>query len=114
MPSGKVLREERSVVVAPAPYKTEMLHVPDKYVQPDPETLKRIEAERKIKKKAFAHDLPEPEWSGKFSPPIDTTVSEGFGTRRTFNGKLASVHRGLDYHAKSGSPMSRLTPDKWF
>ena len=47
----------------------------------------------------------EPEWSGKFIAPIDSTVSEGFGTRRTFNGKLASIHRGLDYHAKPGSPV---------
>ena len=25
--------------------------------------------------------------------------------RRTFNGKLASIHRGLDYHAKEGTPI---------
>lgn len=103
---GKVAREERSLTVLQAPFKTETLRVPDRYVQPDPETLRRIEAEREIKKKAFAHDIPEPEWSGDFVPPIDTTVSEGFGTRRTFNGKLASIHRGLDYHAKMGSPVT--------
>ena len=34
--------------------------------------------------------------------PLIPRVSEGFGTRRTFNGKLASIHRGLDYHAKPG------------
>ena len=25
--------------------------------------------------------------------------------RRTFNGKLASIHRGLDYHAREGTPI---------
>ncbi|MGC2109453.1 MAG: M23 family metallopeptidase [Candidatus Korobacteraceae bacterium] len=102
---GKLIHEERTLLVEAAHYKTETLRVPDRYVQPDPETLRRIEAEREIKKKAFAHDIAEPEWSGKFVPPVDTLVSEGFGTRRTFNGKLASIHRGLDYHAKPGTPV---------
>jgi murein DD-endopeptidase MepM/ murein hydrolase activator NlpD len=103
---GAVVRDEQTVVVESGKYKTEKLTVPDKFVQPDPETLRRIEAEKKIKDAAFSHVIAQPEWSGKFVPPIDTTVSEGFGTRRTFNGKLASVHRGLDYHAKPGSPVT--------
>jgi murein DD-endopeptidase MepM/ murein hydrolase activator NlpD len=45
------------------------------------------------------------EWFGDFRPPVATTTSEGFGTRRTFNGKLASIHRGLDYHAAPGTPI---------
>jgi murein DD-endopeptidase MepM/ murein hydrolase activator NlpD len=32
-------------------------------------------------------------------------VSDSFGTRRVFNGKLVSVHRGIDFRAKSGSPV---------
>ena len=46
------------------------------------------------------------EWSGSFRPPLDTVVSEGFGTHRTFNRKLASIHRGLDYHAAPGTPVT--------
>jgi len=103
---GAVVNEEQTIVVQSGHYKTEKLTVPTKFVQPDPETLRRIEAEKKIKDAAFSHVIAQPEWSGKFVPPIDTTVSEGFGTRRTFNGKLASVHRGLDYHAKPGSPVT--------
>jgi len=100
---GTKVRDQRTVTVRAALYKTEKLRVPERFVQPDPETLRRIQAEKEIKNAAFAHDIPTPEWSGKFEPPIDTAVSEGFGTRRTFNGKLASIHRGLDYHAKPGS-----------
>lgn len=103
---GRVVRDEQTVVVQSGHYKTEKLTVPEKFVQPEPETLRRIEAEKKIKDAAFSHVIAQPEWSGNFVPPIDTTVSEGFGTRRTFNGKLASVHRGLDYHAKPGSPVT--------
>ena len=102
---GKLIHEESTVLVRRAAYKTEALRVPDRFVQPDAETLRRIESDRKIKDAAFSHETTAPEWSGKFVAPIDSTVSEGFGTRRTFNGKLASIHRGLDYHAKPGSPV---------
>jgi len=32
-------------------------------------------------------------------------VFDSFGTRRVFNGKLVSVHRGMDFRAKPGSPV---------
>lgn len=105
VPGGEVIREQRTVVVARAQYPTEKLRVPQRYVQPDPETLQRIEVDKRLKKDAFAHQTTTAEWSGNFRPPVSTTVSEGFGTRRTFNGKLASIHRGLDYHAAPGTPV---------
>lgn len=106
LPDGKLVHEERDVLVERAKYKTESLRVPDRFVEPDAETLRRIDSDKEIKKNAFAHEIAEPEWSGKFEAPIHTSVSEGFGTRRTFNGKLASIHRGLDYRAKPGSPVT--------
>lgn len=105
MPDGRVTTIVREIQVRPSAYKTVRLSVPDRFVQPDPESLKKIEADKELKKKAFAHETPEPEWSGSFHSPIDSTVSEAFGVRRTFNGKLASIHRGLDYHAKPGTPI---------
>jgi murein DD-endopeptidase MepM/ murein hydrolase activator NlpD len=103
---GKGVQAERTIAVLQAPYKSEKLRVPNRYVQPDAETLRRIESDKQFKKAAFSHEIAEAEWSGKFLPPIDSTESEGFGTRRTFNGKLASIHRGLDYHAKVGTPVT--------
>jgi len=105
LPNHEVVREQRSVLVARAQYPTEKLRVPQKYVEPDPETRLRIETDKQLKQAAFAHQTTSAEWSGNFRPPINTTVSEGFGTRRTFNGKLASIHRGLDYHAAPGTPV---------
>jgi len=101
---GAVLRQERTVVVSRAQFPTERLRVPQRFVEPDPETRQRIDADRQLKHAAFAHDAPA-EWSGDFRPPVYTAVSEGFGTRRTFNRKLASIHRGLDYHAAPGTPV---------
>ena len=105
MPDGQVVHAVRDIQVQPSIYKTVRLKVPDRFVQPDAETLKKIEADKELKTKAFSRETPEPEWSGSFHPPINSTVSEAFGVRRTFNGKLASIHRGLDYHAKPGTPI---------
>src|SRR5271157_3326436 len=105
MSDGQVVSLVREIQVRPSTYKTVRLSVPERFVQPDGESLKKIEADKKLKKKAFAHETPGPEWSGTFRAPINSTVSEAFGVRRTFNGKLASVHRGLDYHATPGTPI---------
>jgi len=103
--NGAVLREQRTVVVARAKFPTETLQVPSRFVEPGPEDRQRIEADQQLKHAAFSHQAPAAEWSGNFRPPVETAVSEEFGTRRTFNGKLASIHRGLDYHAAPGTPV---------
>jgi len=102
---GRVVHESRPVKVLAAKYRTSRLTVPQKYVTPDPETLKRIEAEKEIKSAAFAHKAPGPEWAGDFVPPVPMEVSETYGTSRTFNGKLATVHRGTDFRAPMGTPV---------
>jgi murein DD-endopeptidase MepM/ murein hydrolase activator NlpD len=103
MPDGTLLQKVRPVVVHAARYKTSRLTVPQKYVTPDPEALKRIEAEKAIKTVAFAHLIPSPQWSGDFIAPVSTSMSEAYGTSRTLNGKLATVHRGEDFHAPMGT-----------
>jgi murein DD-endopeptidase MepM/ murein hydrolase activator NlpD len=103
---GKVVHSDREVSVALFKYRTSELHVPDKFVAPDPATLKRIEAEKAIKNAAFAHETPTPEWSGDFRAPLDSAPTDSFGTRRVFNGKVQSVHRGTDFRAPSGTPVT--------
>ncbi len=102
---GQLERTRRDVVVGAAKYKTEVLRVPERFVKPDPETMIRIEADRQLKKTAFAQQVLVAEWSGRFEVPVNTQPSEGFGTRRTFNGQLASIHKGMDYHAAPGTPI---------
>jgi murein DD-endopeptidase MepM/ murein hydrolase activator NlpD len=104
-PDGRSERTQRDVVVSRASYKTEVLRVPERFVKPDAETMVRIEADRQTKKTAFARQVPLAEWSGRFEVPVDSKPSEGFGTRRTFNGQLASIHKGMDYHAAPGTPV---------
>jgi murein DD-endopeptidase MepM/ murein hydrolase activator NlpD len=102
---GHPLSTRQEVTVLPAQYKTTTLHVEEKYVQPDAATLQRIAADKAVKDAAFAHLVSEPLWSGSFRSPVPFTATDSFGTRRMFNGELASIHRGTEFHAPSGTPV---------
>ncbi len=95
----------RKVEVHAAHYRTGTLSVAPKFVTPDPEELKIIEAESKVKQKVFSSSAPEPLWRGNFRAPLATQPTDSFGTRRMFNGKLASIHKGADFHAATGTPI---------
>jgi murein DD-endopeptidase MepM/ murein hydrolase activator NlpD len=102
---GRSLETTQQVAVLPAHYKTTTLHVEEKYVQPDAATLQRIAADKAVKDAAYAHLITGPLWNGSFRSPVPFTATDSFGTRRMFNGKLASIHRGTDFHAPSGTPV---------
>jgi murein DD-endopeptidase MepM/ murein hydrolase activator NlpD len=103
--AGKEVHATQQVNVLPGSYKTTTLHVEEKYVEPDAATLARIAADKAVKDAAFAHTSSEPLWSGSFRSPVPFAPTDSFGTRRMFNGKLASIHRGTDFHASSGTPV---------
>jgi murein DD-endopeptidase MepM/ murein hydrolase activator NlpD len=53
----------------------------------------------------FAASAQEPLWTSSFRAPVTAQPTDSFGTRRMFNGKLASVHKGMDYRAAMGTPV---------
>ncbi len=95
----------RPVEILPAHYHTGFLTVAPQYVSPGPEELKEIEAEVALKDKVFAESAPERLWTGDFRAPVAAAPTDSFGTRRMFNGKLASVHKGMDFRARMGTPV---------
>jgi len=102
---GSPLHAKQDVPVLPAQYKTTTLHVQEKFVKPDPQTLQRIAADKLVKEAGYARQISQPLWRGRFISPVPFTATDSFGTRRTFNGELASIHRGTDFHAPSGTPV---------
>src|SRR5206468_66459 len=88
-----------------AHYRTGTLTVSPKFVEPPSEAQKEIEEEAKIKAKVFASSANVPLWQGDFQPPVPAQATDSFGTRRMFNGKLASIHKGADFHAAMGTPV---------
>jgi Peptidase family M23 len=95
----------RTVEIHPAHYRTGSLTVSPKFVEPDPEALKQIEAESQLKAKVFASSASEPLWISSFRAPVTAAPTDSFGTRRMFNGKLASIHKGMDFRAATGTPV---------
>jgi murein DD-endopeptidase MepM/ murein hydrolase activator NlpD len=94
-----------TVEIHPAHYRTGSLSVPPKFVEPDPEALKQIAAEIDLKAKVFAASASQPLWTGNFRAPVTAPPTDSFGTRRIFNGKLASIHKGMDFRVATGTPV---------
>jgi murein DD-endopeptidase MepM/ murein hydrolase activator NlpD len=93
----------QTIEIHPAHYRTGVLTVSPKFVEPDPDELKQIAADSEVKAKVFATSAAEPLWSGSFRAPVHSPPTDSFGTRRTFNGKLASIHKGMDFRAPLGT-----------
>lgn len=103
LPNNTTRDINQSATIHPAHYRTGVLTVPPKFVSPGPEELKQIEADRVLKEKIFTATAAGPLWSGTFRPPVHAPPTDSFGTRRTFNGKLASIHKGMDFRAPMGT-----------
>jgi murein DD-endopeptidase MepM/ murein hydrolase activator NlpD len=103
--SGAAIDLSRAVQILPVHYRTSTLTVAPKFVEPGPDELTRIKAEVELKSKVFASSAAEPLWSGDFRTPVHAPPTDSFGTRRTFNGELASIHEGMDFRAASGTPV---------
>jgi len=95
----------RSVEILSAHYRTGTLTVAPKFVEPAPEEMARIKAEVDLKAKVFAASAAQPLWSGDFHAPVTAAPTDSFGTRRTVNGTLASIHKGMDFRAATGTPV---------
>jgi murein DD-endopeptidase MepM/ murein hydrolase activator NlpD len=102
---GTPIRSTQMIRVHQLARKTVVLTVADKYTAPDPETVKRIEADKEVKAQAFRQVTSEPLWSGAFAPPLDSAITETFGVRRVFNGAVRSEHKGLDFRAAPGTEL---------
>ncbi len=103
--AGKSIDLSRTVQILPAHYRTSTLTVSPKFVEPGPDELAQIKSERALKDKVFASSAATPLWSGNFRAPVHAAPTDSFGTRRTFNGKLASIHQGMDFRAAPGTPV---------
>jgi murein DD-endopeptidase MepM/ murein hydrolase activator NlpD len=100
---GKDVDLSRNINIHPAHYRTSSLTVSPKFVEPPPEALKEIEEESQFKAKIFAASTAEPLWRGNFHAPVATAATDSFGTRRMLNGKLATIHKGADFRAATGT-----------
>lgn len=93
------------VDIRPAHYRTTRLTVAPRFTTPSAAQLRRIEAEKQLKNKIFSSSADRPLWRGNFRAPVRSAPTDSFGSRRLFNGEIASVHKGMDFHARTGTPV---------
>jgi murein DD-endopeptidase MepM/ murein hydrolase activator NlpD len=103
--AGKKISFQREIGIRKAKYRTIAVVVAKQFTEPSTEQLERINQEKTVKQELFARVSAEREWYGAFLPPVNAPISDVFGTRRMFNGKVQSTHRGLDYAVPQGTPV---------
>jgi murein DD-endopeptidase MepM/ murein hydrolase activator NlpD len=107
--NGGTIEIKKPVPIEAAHYRTEKITVEPKFVEPGPDQQAAIAAAVEAKKKAFATSATsspdDPLWSGSFDAPVKAASTDSFGVRRTYNGKLASIHKGTDFRAATGTPV---------
>ncbi len=87
-------------------YRSERLHVEEKYAKPDTAAQRRIGdeiAEARAISRA-AHLTPRL-WSRPFTQPRAGRVTSPFGTARVLNGEVQSRHLGTDFAGAVGAPV---------
>jgi len=106
--SSKEMAFRHKITVGKAKYPHIAVTVAKQFTEPNPEQLHTITEEKTLKESVFAQVDPEREWSGTFRAPVTAQISDLFGTARTFNGQVQSVHQGLDYAVPEGTPVAAL------
>jgi len=85
-------------------FRTIKLTLPEKTVTLSEADQKRVEREYLLQQKIWKAASP-PKWSGAFALPLHNGVSTEFGVRRIMNKKKTSIHRGMDFRGKKGTPV---------
>lgn len=110
--TGQEITFLKKTTVQAGKYRTIEIRVPKQFTEPTPEQQKKINEDKLVKQQVFEHMGPDREWTGSFRAPVQARTSDVFGTRRTFNGSVRSVHQGLDFAVPEGVPVSALNRGK--
>ena len=99
---------EVPLTIAPSAWDIQRIDgLPPQTVTPtDPEVLKRIEYEHRIKAAAFASRDAGDAFAGGFILPLASPVrTSPFGVQRVLNGEPKAPHYGVDLAAPEGTPV---------
>jgi murein DD-endopeptidase MepM/ murein hydrolase activator NlpD len=96
-------RQTAEINIKPHKFKTIKLTLPEGKVTLSPANQKRAAREAELLKSIWPQSTLKV-WNGRFTKPTDTEISTVFGVKRIMNEKKTSVHRGMDFRGKSGTP----------
>jgi len=98
-----------TIYVDEGTYKKEEIKVAKKYVSPPKKVIKRIKKEYKEAMKIYNTYTKKRLWHSYFSLPLHSKITSMFGSARMFNGKLKSYHTGIDFKAKTATPVKAVS-----
>jgi hypothetical protein len=106
-PVGQPLMpSSHDLTVAAKEFPVRHLRVEPKYVDPSPRDLTRIDRESAALQTIFALSTSPQQWQGAFVAPVGDQPNTGsFGARSMFNGQARSPHSGVDFAARTGTPV---------
>jgi murein DD-endopeptidase MepM/ murein hydrolase activator NlpD len=104
--SGK---NEKIAHIRVKPYKfpTKKITLPEEQVVLSAGDLERSKREAELLESILSRNT-ERVWNRSFIKPTDTALSEMFGVKRIMNEKHNSVHRGVDYKGRTGTPVKAV------
>ena len=86
-------------------YKTDLLTVDSKRVNPNAKNRQRAQEEARKIKRIYAAGSSELFWKNEFQLPMTSKITSFYGNKRIFNGQLKSFHNGIDFRAAVGTPV---------
>lgn len=101
------IRHHAELHVKAHEFKTIRLALPEEKVTLSPKNQERAVREASLLKKIWMQNT-EKIWDQNFITPTDTELSEEFGVKRIMNEKKTSIHRGVDYRGKKGTPVKAI------
>ena len=105
----KTIHKSFNLRVEDAHYEVQRVNgLPPEKVNPNPESLKRIEREAKELAAFWPIWTPTRYWHGAFIKPVPGIVIEKFGGRRVINGEDRAPHSGYDQRAPTGTPIHAI------
>ncbi len=100
-----------SVQVMSHKFETIKLTLPEGKVTLSPKNQKRATDEAVLLKKVW-HQNTLKKWKAQFASPTGSEISTVFGVKRIMNEKKTSVHRGMDFRGKKGTPVKSINSGK--
>lgn len=102
---GDGRRAQAELLVLEREFPEERLTVPERYVEPDAPSLRRIAREQRRLAALWRQSADRRYWRGEFLAPSEGAAGSPFGLRRVFNGEPRSPHAGIDFRAPRGTPV---------
>ncbi|MBL9098232.1 MAG: M23 family metallopeptidase [Alphaproteobacteria bacterium] len=105
LPGGET--EEKPLAFALREYKVQRIDgLPDKFVEPPPEVLARIERDNKLIGAARSRDSDEAFFADDFAWPVKGPITGVYGSQRILNGVPKRPHFGVDIAVAEGKPIA--------